>query len=111
MMKINVTKEQVEKILINGGKLALSALAIGVASLIKERATNVQYQFDSITFSDAVNAILASDMLDSRKTEAIELLERGESTDYYQAIISVIHSDMFDSRKIENIKMISEKIS
>lgn len=108
-MKIKITKEQVGKVLINGGKLALSALAIGFASLVRDKASNVQYYIGEVGYGDAVNVILSSDMFDSSKTKAIELLKRDGNAEYYRAVISAVNSSMFDSSKIQTIQKLSEK--
>ena len=60
-------------------------------------------------YSDAVNAILNSDMFDSTKRTALELLKRHEDADYYKSVISTIESDMFDSNKIQTMRILSEK--
>jgi hypothetical protein len=111
MMKIKITKEQVGKVLVKGGKLALSALAIGFASLIRDKASNAQYYIGDVGYGDAIGAILNSDMFDSTKTEAIELLKRDESVDYYRAVIAAVNSSMFDMSKIQTIKKLSEKMN
>ncbi len=111
MMKLNVTKEQVGKILINGGKIALSALAIGLASLIRDKASNAQYCIGDVGYSDAVSAILSSDMFDSTKTKAVELLKHDGNAEYYRAVISAVNSSMFDSTKIHTIKTLSENMN
>lgn len=109
MRKLNVTKGQVGRILMNGGKLALSALAIGLASLIRDKASNVQYYIGEVGYGDAVSVILNSDMFDSTKTKAVELLKRDEDAEYYRAVINAVNSQMFDSTKIQTIKTLSEK--
>lgn len=108
-MKINITKEQVGSFLKNGGKLALTALVIGFASLVKDKACAPQCYIGNVDYGDAVSAILSSDMFDSNKTRAIELLKRDESADYYRAVISAINSSMFDSNKIRTIETLSGK--
>ena len=109
MKKLNINKERVANFLINGGKLLLSALAIGAASLVRDKATNVQYYIGEVGYGDAVTVILNSDMFDSTKTKAVELLKRDGNAEYYRAVISAVNSNMFDSTKIQTIKTLSEK--
>lgn len=109
MKKLNINKERIGKILANGGKLMLSALAIGMASLIRDKATTAQYYIGEASYGDTVSAILSSDMFDSRKTEAVGLLKRDGNSEYYRAVIAAVNSNMFDSRKVETIKMLSEQ--
>lgn len=73
----------------------------------KVQATN-DYNYLIASYSKAVKAIVESNMLDSRKCEAIELLKRDGDDDYYKAVISVINSNMLDSRKVDTIRTISE---
>lgn len=61
------------------------------------------------TYSDAVETILGSTMLDSRKIEAIDVVERDRDSEYYRSVIMTVKSSMLDSRKIEAIKKFSEK--
>lgn len=56
------------------------------------------------TYGGAVKTIMDSDMFDSRKEEALQILKREGDAEYYKAVISVINSDMFDSRKIDVLK-------
>lgn len=109
MKKLKITKEQVGRVVKSGSKLVLSALAIGFASLVRDKATNVQYYIGEAGYGDAVNVILNSDMFDSTKTKAIELLKRDGNAEYYRAVISAVNSNMFDSTKIQTIKTLSEK--
>jgi len=60
-----------------------------------------------VTYSDAVRAIMDSDMFSSQKIEAVELLKRDSTSDYYKAVICVVNSDMFTSQKIETIEKLS----
>lgn len=108
-MKIKITKEQVGTVLKTGGKLVLSALAIGFASLVRDKASNAQYYIGEVGYGDAVSVILNSDMFDSTKTKAIELLKRDGNAEYYRSVISAVNSSMFDSTKIQTIKTLSEK--
>ena len=73
----------------------------------KVQATN-NYDYLIDSYSKAVKAIVESNMLDSRKSEAIESLKRDGDTDYYKAVISIVNSNMFDSRKVETIRTISD---
>jgi hypothetical protein len=109
MRKINISTEQIGKIVKGGCKLALAAFALALPSLIRENAKTVSYCIGEAKYSDAVNAILNSSMFDSSKTQAMELLKREADSEYYKSVIMAVNSDMFDSTKINTIRMISEK--
>lgn len=94
-------------------KIGGIALVYGLASMASR--TSVKDMFDSIrysgdvTYSDAVSAVMDSDMFDSNKTKVIELLKRNESVEYYKTIIDIVRSNMFDSNKIKAIAILCEE--
>lgn len=59
-------------------------------------------------YSDAIDVIANSDMFDSHKAKAIELLKKDGDTEYYKSVIKIIETDMFDSKKITAIETISK---
>ena len=62
------------------------------------------------SYSDAVNAILQSDMWKSDKTEAISSLKRYAGPSYYETVILIADSDdIWKSDKLELIQGLSEE--
>lgn len=109
MKKINITKEHIGNIVKIGG----IALVYGLASMasrtsVKEMFDNVRYS-GNVTYSDAISAVMDSDMFDSSKTKVIELLKRDQSVKYYKTIIDIVRSNMFDSNKIKAITILCEE--
>ena len=102
-MKIQITKETVGKILKVGGMIVL----YGVASMasrtsVKDVIDGIRYSGD-VSYSDAVGVIMDSNMFDSNKNRAMELLKRDGDSEYYKTIVKIIKSDIFDSNKIISI--------
>lgn len=62
----------------------------------------------NVKYDDAVKVIMNSYMLNSYKTEAINVLKRDESPDYYRAVISTVNSDMMGSYKVDTIRNMSK---
>ena len=108
-MSINITGEQVGRIVKYGSKLVLGALVLRLLYSKNGEVVVVKDEDHEATYSDAVEAILHSAMLDSRKIEAIDIVERDQDNEYYKSIIMAVKSTMLDSRKIETIKKLSEK--
>ena len=108
-MSINITRKQVGKIVKYGSKLVLGALTFLVLYYKNGEVVVVKDEDYEATYSDVFEAILNSAMLDSRKIEAIDIVERNQDSEYYKSVIMVIKSNMLDSRKIETIKKFSEK--
>lgn len=109
MKKFNITKEHIRSIVKIGG----IALVYGLASMasrtsVKEMFDNVRYS-GNVTYSDAISAVMDSDMFDSSKTKVIELLKRDQSVEYYKTIIDIVRSNMFDSNKIKAITILCEE--
>ena len=106
-MKFNITKENVGRIV----KIGSVALLYGLASMASK--TSVRDAIDSIRYSgnvsycDAVGVIMDSDMFDSNKNRAMELLKKDGNVEYYKTIIKIIKSDMFDSNKIRTIETLN----
>ena len=109
MKKFNITKEHIGNIVKIGG----ITLVYGLASMasrtsVKEMFDNIRYS-GNVTYSDAVSAVMDSDMFDSSKTKVIELLKRDQSVEYYKTIIDIVRSNMFDSNKIKAITILFEE--
>jgi len=91
------------------GKIAKVVCVVGFYSLLvpsfKVKVNISKKQgVQTAEYSDAVKAIVESDMWPSDKKDAVAILKRGENSDYYKAIIAVVNdSDMWASDKLETI--------
>ena len=108
-MELNISKEAVGKFIKGGLNIALGLLVLGLPSLTRESATITTRPIREVKYSDAVQAIMRSFMLDSYKKEMIGLLKQDGDSEYYRAVITTISSDMLDSYKRDVIKELSEK--
>ena len=108
-MSINMNKEQVGKIIVGTGKAILCGLSC--LALIVPHVENSVNAMKCLTvkadYSGAIKAIMNSDMLDSYKKDAVEVIQKYQSEDYYKSVIEVVNSDMLDSYKLETIKKIT----
>lgn len=66
---------------------------------------------DGASYSDAIGAIMDSDMLGSYKDEAVSVLTRDGDEEFYKAIIHVVNSNMLGSHRVDTIKKMCDKIS
>lgn len=88
------------------GEIVLYGLALAASWKVGEYITG----FDSKTarYGDAVGAIIDSGMFSHDKRDAVEALNRYESSEYYKAVIQVAKdSSMFSHDKVEMIKHLS----
>lgn len=109
-MRINISKEAVGRVVKAAGKcFVVGALAMLAPRFTTNRTVeDVTYYVGEVGYSDTVNVILNSSMLDYRKTEAITLLKRDGDSEYYKTVVSAVNSDMLDYRKLEIIRMLSK---
>ena len=56
------------------------------------------------TYSDAIDAITCSDMMDTYKRDALKLIKQNKSSNFYKSVVSIISSTMMDTYKIDAIK-------
>lgn len=104
MRNIKIRKEDVGNFAKNTGKVLLYGLAIVLPRLTsKDVIDTIRYSGD-VGYSDAVRAIMESDMFSSSKDEMIGLLKKDQNMEYYKSIIQVARSDMFSSNKVNIIK-------
>lgn len=110
-MKLKITKETIGSMAKFGGMVILYGLAAMVSRTnTKDVIDNVRYSGD-VKYGDAISAIMDSDMFDSNKNRAMEMLKKNGESDYYRAVIKIIRSDMFDSSKIKAITILCEEES
>lgn len=109
MKNFKFTGKTIGNIVKVGGGVILYGLAtVASKTSIKDIIDMVRYSGD-VDYSDAVNAIMGSDMFGSYKADAVELLKRDMSTTYYKAVITIVRSDMFGSYKVTAIKNLGEE--
>ena len=111
MKKFNINWEPI-------GKFAKTAFevvvygALAAASIKYSESVTKTYSTTNTatTYSDAVAAIMDSDMYSHYKTDAIALLKRDGTADYYKAVARVVGDDsMYSHYKIDMIKTLSEE--
>ena len=110
-MKFKITKETIGSAVKIGGM----ALCYGLAAMASKVSTRdmidkIRYS-GNVSYSDAVGAIMESDMFDSYKKEAMELLKRNADSDYYKTVIKIVQSSMFSSYKLEAITNLNKEES
>lgn len=92
------------------GKTVLNVFGIAATGLlVTQMVKNEEYVSEpsisyGVTYSDAVEAIMESDMWSSDKEQAVTYLNRRETADYYKAIINIVNGDMWSSDKLKLIK-------
>lgn len=113
MKKLNLSIDK--KKLDNIGKIAKKSCEIvGYAAGVVLSYVSVRDVLDTIKYSgevkysDAVDAIMSSDMLSSYKEKAVVTIPKGEDSQFYKAIIRVAKSDMMSSYKCDTIKKMCE---
>lgn len=87
-------------------KVVGSGLALALSHVVSEMVRN-NCNPNSVTYNDAVEAIMDSYMASSYKREAVAALKRVESEDYYKAVIAVTNSWMAGSEQVETIRQMS----
>lgn len=89
------------------GEIVLYGLALAASWKVSEYVTG--HGNKTARYSDAVGAIMNSGMFSHDKREAVEALDRYESTEYYKAVVQVAKdSSMFSHDKVKMIKHLSE---
>jgi hypothetical protein len=110
-MSIKLNKDQVGRIIIGTGKAILCGLSC--LALIVPHVDNSISAMKRLTveasYSGAIKAIMDSNMLDSYKKIAVDVLLKNQDEDYYKAVIEVVNSNMLDRYKVETIEKITTK--
>lgn len=110
-MKFKITKETVGSVVKIGGAAILYGLASMVSKVsVKDVIDEIRYS-GNVSYSDAISAIMESDMFDSYKREAIKVLKKDQDVEYYKTVIKIVRSDMFSSYKLEAITNLIEEES
>lgn len=101
------TKKMIKKItngLMFAGKLVGCTL-VGAYCLKDARITpNMSFDSSNYGYSDAVQAIMKSDMWDNDKSKAVTILPKDASSELYKSVISVVRSDIWSSNKVAVIR-------
>lgn len=109
MKTFNITTSIVKETIKVVGGIALYGVALAKSC---DTAKNV---FDLVRcnvnakYSDAVDVIASSNMLDSHKNEALELLKKDKDSEYYKSIIRIIKSNMLGSNKVTAISNLGKE--
>lgn len=82
---------------------ALLTLACGVKIEYKH------HESGTVKYSDAVDAIMNSNMWSSDKAEAVVALNRDSNEELYKAVIHVANGTMWSNDKVEMIKKLCGK--
>lgn len=106
-MKLNIDKEQIGGIVKSVCNIVVFGALLGASLFKKEREVSTTVRIGETNYSDAIDAVLRSDMMSSTKTEVIDAVKRHEDSEYYKAVISVVNSDMLGSLKYRTIKSLS----
>ena len=95
------------------GKSIGNVFWVAVAGLlVSQSIKNDNYVLETkvdygATCSDAIGAIMESDMWDNDKERAVTLLDKHGTTEYYKSIIKIANSDMWSSSKLRSIANLS----
>lgn len=108
-MKLNIDKEAIGKVAKGCASFAVFTIAMILPHVTEKNVATMKHYIGKADYSDAVSAIMGSDMFGSYKNEIMDLLKRDETAEYYGAIIEIINSDMFGSYKVDAIRKINEK--
>ena len=109
-MNIKISKEQAGKIIAGTGKVlvyGLSCLAL-IAPHVENSVSAVKRLTAKADYSEAIKAIINSNMMSSYKQDAIEAVQKDRDADYYKSVIEVVNSNMLGSYKVETIKKINQ---
>jgi hypothetical protein len=104
-----MNKDQVGRIIIGTGKAilcGLSCLAL-IVPHVDNSVSAVKRLTVEASYSGAIKAIMESNMLDSYKKIAVDVLLKNQDEDYYKAVIEVVNSNMLDRYKVETIEKIT----
>jgi hypothetical protein len=81
-------------------KVVLYGSAIANCSNLTDNIIDKVRYSRNVKYSDAIDVIVNSNMLDNYKNEALGLVKKNEDTEYYKAIIKIVKSDMLGSNRL-----------
>lgn len=101
--------EQVKGFVMKAGKFVAGVALMAAYAAVADNVSTKRTRLTTYTYSDAVNAIMGSDMWSSDKQEAVSILARGETTEFYKAVISIVNeSSTWSSDKVKMIRGLSQ---
>ena len=62
----------------------------------------------NVSYSDAIKSIYDNTTFDTSRSELVEIVRPGGTSDYYRSIIAVIENTDFDSEKVKAVKVITK---
>ena len=88
-----------------GCKFAAYAVVavLSCSSITDDILRKIRYTGD-VGYSDAVNAIMNSDMMGSYKRDAIEALPKDKDCEFYKSVMYIANADMMGSYKVDLIR-------
>ena len=101
-------------------KFSKMAIVIGLAAVYSAlRDTIEKKKIDQIsatkadevndcTYANAIESIYNNTTFDTSRSELVEIVRPGGTSDYYRSIIAVIENTDFDSEKVKAVKVITK---
>lgn len=109
MIKVNVNREVVGRVVKKGCNVAVFALGMILPYVsVKDVKDLVRYS-GNVKYDAVIGAIMESSMFPSDKRRAVELVPKDGDSETYRAIVQVVNSTMFPSDKLRTIESILEK--
>lgn len=108
MKKININKEVIGKVAKKCANVMVFGLAMILPHLTEKNMATMKHYIGKANYSDAISAIMGSDILGSHKKELVEIVKRNETNEYYGTIIEIVNSDTLGSYKVDMVRKISE---
>lgn len=110
-MKLKIDLEKIKNATVKVGSTVLK-MAVLVAPFLSMNKTVTEVRYiGPVTYSDAISALLSSNMFSGDKTKIAAMLPKNKNADFYRSIIAVIESTMFSNDKVKMIKDICEDLS
>lgn len=108
MKKVNL--EHVANIAKKAGKVVAGVALIAAYASVSENTYAVRDRKTTYTYSDAVDAIMESDMFSADKRQAVSLLRRYGTSEFYKAVILVVKNEsMWSSDKLNTIRDLAQE--
>lgn len=105
MLKLNVSRETVGRIIKGVSNVAVFAAMIGLPNLVKRDAKEMMPVNKIVEYDDVIGAIMNSSMLGSDKVKAANIVKHA-NRDIHRAAIQVIESNLLSSDKLKVIERI-----
>lgn len=112
MNVFNLEKEKLEKIgktAKKGCKYLFYGLVTVISCMNASDVLELMREDKDATYSDAVDAITHSNILDSYKRDILGMIKPNKDSELYKAVIKIARSNMLDSYKRDTIRNIIEE--